>query len=173
MAEEKIMAEWVIPGVLAASAVPTGLDQLHQILDMGIRSIVSATLLPLTSIQGIPPDFLQRLDVRYLHLPIREFSGPSADQTRRFIDFTFRMEKEKRPLLVHCRKGIGRTGTLLHLFFLSRGFSFEETKHTLLDRRPQCLLLNQRQTSAVLDYIESSKMLSYLHWKREFDLYSI
>ena len=75
------------------------------------------------------------------------------------------MERKKQPLLVHCKEGIGRTGTLLHLYFISRGFSLQEAKHLLLEKRPQCLLLKESQQNSLLEYMESSKLQTYLKWK--------
>ena len=135
---------------------------------MGIRAIVSGTFPSLFSILGLSPTFFNELGVEYLHLPIKEFEGPTMEQMKTFIEFSFNMERVKRPLLVHCKEGIGRTGTLLHLYFLSRGFSLQEAKHLLLDKRPQCLLLKESQQTALLEYMRTSKLQTYLQWKSMF-----
>ena len=65
---------------------------------------------------------------------------PQAQQVLQFID---RMRSEKRATLVHCNAGIGRTGTVLHLYYLAQGLSMEEAKARVRARRPQCILLEE------------------------------
>jgi hypothetical protein len=66
-------------------------------------------------------------EVEYLRESIQDHSVPAApEQMMRIIDFLERALSLGRHVYVHCRAGIGRTGTVVGCFLVERGRSGDE-----------------------------------------------
>jgi protein-tyrosine phosphatase len=59
-------------------------------------------------------------------LPIRDFSVPGEDELRRILNTIDDALEYGRTVFVHCRGGIGRTGTVLGCWLRRHGHSAEE-----------------------------------------------
>lgn len=113
---------YVIEGVLAASGQPwTGgartdeRDDLVEFARSGIAGVVTLTEGPL------PAESVTNAGFEYLHLPVRDFSAPSLESVRRFVDFVRRVSAERGPVVVHCGSGYGRSGTMVACYLVSEG----------------------------------------------------
>ncbi len=62
------------------------------------------------------------------------------------------MAVEQRPLLVHCHAGGGRTGTVLHLYYLTQGYSYQAAYAEVKRKRVQCILLSDAPKQFLLSY---------------------
>ena len=143
---------WIEPSVLAASSIPFSANDIRSLHEQGIRAILSLTTRPLTISKDITPELLQDLDITYLHCPIQDHHSPDLDQAYHILHLIDQMEADGRPIFVHCHAGVGRTGTILHLYFLAQGFSLEEAKERVKTTRPQCTLLSERQRAFLADF---------------------
>ncbi|MFX0211483.1 MAG: dual specificity protein phosphatase family protein [Candidatus Hodarchaeota archaeon] len=121
--------DWIIENVLAASSYPTRTD-LQTIWKQGIRTIVTLRSNPL------PYDWLADFQFEYLHLPIHDFFTPTFEQIEQFVKFIDLAQKKESPVLVHCFAGLGRTGTMISCYLVSKGMKTEEAVHFIRQIRP-------------------------------------
>jgi protein-tyrosine phosphatase len=68
------------------------------------------------------------------------------------------MKAQGKPILLHCHAGSGRTGTMLHAYYLAEGLDLAEAKIKVRTRKPssQFFMLSDAQkafleTFAALD----------------------
>lgn len=113
----KGLASWVIPG-LAVGPAPMSYDHLDRLKKTGIDSIVNlcAEFPDLPSIER-----KAGFDVYYL--PVEDEETPemiAMDEALEWIDESIYLGKK---VLVHCRHGIGRTGTIVSAYLLRKGLS--------------------------------------------------
>ncbi len=121
--------DWIIDNVLAASSRPKRTD-LQTIWKQGIRIIVTLRSNPL------PNDWLADFQFEYLHLPIRDFSTPTFKQINHFVKFTNSAQKSEQPVLVHCFAGLGRTGTMISCYLVTKGMTAEKAVQFVRQIRP-------------------------------------
>lgn len=126
---------YVIPHELAGMARPGVLSSLQADLtfltDEGIGAVVSLTVQPLDV------DAVASQGMRYLHLPVEDFTAPSVEQVVRFVEFTDAMiSVEDRAVAVHCGAGCGRTGTMLACYLVKSGLRADVALQRVRELRP-------------------------------------
>ena len=136
---------WIEPGILAAGSIPFNADHIRSLHQKGIRAILSLTERPLTAFQEITPSLLDGLDILCFHVPLPGQRPPSFEQARHIMQIINRVTAQQRPLFVHGQAGVGRTGTVLCLYYLMRGKSLEEAQAILKARRVQSVWVTDDQ----------------------------
>lgn len=144
---------FVVDDILAGSALPGDWDNLHDDLqhavDLKISAIVSLTERPL------PKAAIKEYNLDYLHLPIPDYTPPTIPQVEKFVKFVnTRKEEGKGATLVHCRAGIGRTGTMLACYLVSTGKPPAEAIDQIRELRPGSIETRD-QENAVREYARS------------------
>ncbi len=107
-------------GILYRSAQPTEADY-DWLLKRGFRSVVSFR-------RETGDDSSRALDMGFQHslwLSIEDETNPSDEQAGMFLDFV--TDPQNWPILIHCKVGLGRTGTLAALVrYAIDGWTMEE-----------------------------------------------
>lgn len=140
---------FVIQDKLAGSAHPgTGaglVRTLGELRKAGFGGIIS---LPET---GLDAEVARKAGIEVRHIPIRDFSVPSMEQIRSAVDFINERNEAGEKVLVHCAVGMGRTGTILACYFVSRGRTAEEAIRIVRTLRPGSIEVTL-QEAVIRDY---------------------
>ncbi len=147
---------WLIEGKLAGSALPGGAgreaEDLLFLQQQGIKAIISLC-------ERTPqPDLLQKFQMLHKHIPIDDFSAPTLEQIEKAVHYIEKRINHAEPVLIHCRAGYGRTGTLLACYLVYRGMSAPQAIAEVRRARPGSLEVKS-QERAVFEYAR------YLHVK--------
>jgi NAD+ kinase len=59
-----------------------------------------------------------------IHLPVTDMTPPSYEDVEKFIAIA--NDRTKRPMFVHCKAGIGRTGSVVSCWRISRGMPVDD-----------------------------------------------
>jgi atypical dual specificity phosphatase len=153
---------WIEPGELAASSIPCSVADLKSLHKQGIRAIVSLPERPITRFRGIDADLLAELDITYLHVPIQDHYAPTVEQAQTIIRFIRAQTAQARPVLVHCNAGVGRTGTILHTFFIARGLTVAQARMAIQQVRPQSTLVSFAQREFLGELAEQRDVFDHL-----------
>ena len=145
---------WIEPNILAASPLPTKEADIRSLYELGIRAIITLTERPITAQSGVTTELLAELGITPLHLSINDFGVPDNKQVTDAMNFIEQMQAENKPVLVHCKVGQGRTGTLLHAYYLNKGWSLIDAQNRVFEKRPLCDFnnLSEEQQAFLHDY---------------------
>jgi protein-tyrosine phosphatase len=107
---------WVEPGRLAAGPYPRDLAELRAAGIDAFVDLTEAGELPAYSVEG----------VEHRRAPIRDFGTPSVEEMEAILGVLDELLAGGRTVYLHCRGGIGRTGTVLGCYLVRGGRTAEE-----------------------------------------------
>lgn len=110
---------WIVPGRLAGCPEP-GLS--HAIdYDLDLLARIGITHLITLTEKDLDLAALARHGLRNIHLPVFDRETPSIAQTYMLLRRMQKLLDEGQVVAVHCKAGIGRTGTVLAAWLIREG----------------------------------------------------
>jgi len=137
---------WMIEGELAGSGRPCTKEELLWLREQGIGAIVSLTETSLRRDKMLLP-WLDVLGFEYHHIPIVDHTAPEESQIDEFMEFIEVMRGQKKPILVHCAGGYGRTGAMLACYLVSIGHQPRVAVDEVRRKRPYSIEENAQEES--------------------------
>jgi atypical dual specificity phosphatase len=110
---------WIIDNKLAGSGTPMTSDQYRWLIKNNIKSIVTVREFPLPEkwLCDNRKDTLLKEDYKFVY--VKDYGVPTLEVLDNIVDYIkIKITKEKKPLVVHCAAGKGRTGTILAAYLL-------------------------------------------------------
>jgi len=121
---------WLIDGKVAGSARPENETQFRWLWNEGLRAIVC-----LNMEHPLNDDQVQNHGFEYAFIPVGDFSAPTIEHILEFVNFVDRMLEYGSPVVVSCGAGIGRTGTMLAAYLVSKCHSPEKALEKVREKR--------------------------------------
>ena len=141
---------WVLKDELAGSQGPASFDDLFFLHSQGVRAVVRMEERTIAADTGNMVDLVDMFE------PVPDFTPPELEQIQRMIEFIDRQTGERKPVVVSCYAGIGRTGTVLACYLVHRGDEPTEAINRVRELRPGSVQTPE-QEAAVHRYAEEGQ----------------
>jgi len=148
---------WLLPGQLAGAGQPGGgaygqggspeqlAEDLAWLKEQGLGALVSLTE------EALAEELVRHQGLRYLHLPIGDMQAPNLAAITAFVGFVDQALRVGIAVAVHCRAGMGRTGTMLACYLVHREVEPQLALAQVRGQRPGSVE-TWAQEMAVFDY---------------------
>jgi atypical dual specificity phosphatase len=136
---------WIDKPLLAALALPDGLDDLRWLRQQGIDVLLS--------LSEDPPrrDWVNEAGLMLVHVPVVDMEAPAQEQLDRCVATIRRANEKKMGVAVHCTAGLGRTGVILACWFVEQGLSASNAIARVRRMRPGSVETGE-QAEAVVEF---------------------
>lgn len=115
---------------LIASSYPVGEEEYEQLRAEGVMLLVNL------HDRDHGAKRLARVSLTELHLPVRDFTPPTAEQIDAALAAIDRTTAEGGVAAVHCAAGLGRAGTVVACWLVHSGLTPDEAVIRVRELRP-------------------------------------
>jgi len=138
---------------LAVGCAPLSYEDIACMVEQGIEAIVNlcGEFCDLHEIQ-------QQSGFKVYHLPIPDECAPEMEEMEKTLDWLDDTIAQGKKVLVHCRFGIGRTGTFVTAYLLKHGMNLKAASKILKNTRANPT--NHSQWQLLRKYGKKIKMLN-------------
>ena len=142
---------WIEKPLLGAMARPGSADEYRWLRDQGIQLVVVLTEDP------PPRSWINDAGLFSVHIPVEDMAPPSQKQIDHFLATVQKAHAQNVGVGVHCSAGLGRTGTMLACYFVSKGLAPKDAISRVRRVRPGSVE-TQEQSEAITEYARRRKM---------------
>ncbi len=135
-----------IDDTVAGFAFPWTEEHFHFLREQGVDVIISLSNTPADS------DLAGAYQIQVKHLPIKDMGIPGDETIEQFLNIISKFKREGKRVGIHCKYGMGRTGTMLAIYLIEfHGMKPKEALTKIRSLRPGSIE-SYVQEKFVLDY---------------------
>jgi atypical dual specificity phosphatase len=136
---------WIDRPLLSASAMPDSAEELGWLRAEGIDFLLT--------LSEEPPSrrWIDDAGLMLVHVPVADFDAPSPEQFEKCLAVIERARQSAMGVNVHCQAGRGRTGTVLAIYFISKGMAARDAIAHVRSIRPGSIETPE-QEQAIIDW---------------------
>ena len=116
---------WLVPDTLAGMARPRASDA-PWLRDQGVTAVLTLT-------ESAPPELE---GIESFHEAVTDMRAPTLDQLHRAVTYIDSIVADGGAVAVHCAAGMGRTGTFLAAYLVTRGHHAAAAIQAVREQRP-------------------------------------
>ena len=136
---------WIEKPLLAASALPESAEELAWLRQQGVEVLLSLTEDP------VRRDWIEDAGLLVVHVPVSDMEAPTADQIDKCVSVIRKANAAGMGVAVHCHAGMGRTGSILAAYFVSKGVPPRDAIERVRALRPGSIETDE-QEEAIMEY---------------------
>ncbi len=142
---------WLVDGKVAGHAAPASDEDLDFLRRQGLGVLVRMAEAHRSRITSAQVEQYRLTDC---HVPVKDFTTPTQEQLRHMVGFISESVAEGKPVGVSRRAGLGRTGTVLACYLVSKCLSAGQAIDEVRAKRPHSIETRD-QEAAICEYAES------------------
>ncbi|MCE4621069.1 MAG: hypothetical protein F7B95_01345 [Desulfurococcales archaeon] len=128
---------WILDRVLAIAGVPSDREELEEWVAEGIRAVLSllneadlpATWIDLTKVH----EAIKSLGLELYAYPVPSRKAPPLDAALDMVKWIDSMISSNRPVVITCKRGWGRGGSVAASYMVYKGYAPEEALRLIND----------------------------------------
>jgi atypical dual specificity phosphatase len=136
---------WIEKPLLAAMAQPEDLSELRWLRKQGIQILLSLTE------EAPRRDWINEAGLMVVHVPIIDMEAPTQEELDRCMSAIAKAQGRDLGVGIHCGAGLGRTGTVLAAYFVTKGLTAKNAMARIRRLRPGSIE-TEEQAEAVVEF---------------------
>lgn len=158
---------WIIPGKLLALAGPTAHNwPISKFIDYAAKNSIGSMVR--LNRAHYPAEEVTKAGIEHIEMFMHDGTNPTPQNVRDFIELVERMNSKKLAIAVHCRAGLGRTGTMIAAYLMFQ-YSRDARKNRNHPSDCPCVQLKAEEIArAIIGYLRIMRPGSVLSGQPEF-----